>query len=430
MESLGCKVNQAESQGVAALLADPPFGRVSGDEEPNLIVVNTCAVTGRAAGKSRRLVRRLVRQWPRSALVVMGCYSEVERSELESLPGVDLVLGTSGRSRMREMALALLNGAKCPPLPTRETFEELPLPLPDCRVRALVKVQDGCQQHCAYCIVPRARGGSRSLPVGSVRERARCLVRRGCCELVIIGVNLGAYGRDLRPVRDLENLLLELENEPGLPRWRLGSLEPQEVSRSLLDRLARSQSFCQHLHLPLQSGSDQVLRSMGRPYSATEYLTLVDYARSRMPDLAVTTDVLVGFPGETSRDLDDTLRLLDKAKPMGVHVFPFSPRPGTRAALRTGQVEPAEKRRRLELVSRLGHELWRQYARSQQGRVLEVLEEGPDPENAGAEGYSPNYLRVAISGLVPQPGRMTRVVMGEPDDQNHRMLARAAGNMG
>ncbi len=428
LETLGCKVNQAESQGVAAMFADQPFCLASGEEEPHLIVVNTCAVTGRAAAKSRRLIRRLARQWPRSALVVMGCYSQMEESEVESLPGVDLVLGTSGRSRLREMALNLLNGVGNLPGPQMDGFEALPLPLPESRVRVLLKVQDGCQQYCAYCVVPRARGKGRSLPPEAVKDRVTRLVRRGCGELVLTGVNLGTYGRDLDPSLNLETLLQSLDRVSDLPRWRLSSLEPQEVPISLVDYLARSSSFCQHLHLPLQSGSDRVLRSMGRPYGAADFRRLVEYARDRIPDLAITTDVLVGFPGETPRDLDDTLRLLQTVEPMGVHVFSFSLRPGTRAAHMTGQVDAAEKRHRQRLVSRLSYELWQRFARSQQGRVLEVLEEGADPANRGAVGYSRNYLRVVIPGLVPCSGRLTRVVPGEAGNDTPGVLCGVAGH--
>jgi len=313
---------------------------------------------------------------------------------------VDLVVGASRKEEIvRSVEEAL--GGKAPPRSPLQVSR-----FPD-RSRALLEVQDGCDRRCAYCIVPLARGPSRSRPLEEVLREAERLAEAGHRELVLTGVDLGAYGKDLKPPIRLTDLLKALE-EVEEPRFRLSSLEPMELSEDLLDLMARSDRLCRHLHLPLQSGDGGVLKAMGRPYTPEDYRAWVEEACRRVPGICIGADVIVGFPGESERAFKNTLRLLEDLPIAYLHVFPFSPRPGTRAYRMRETVEPEEKKRRARLLRDLGERKRREFYRNLVGKELEVLME--DRHIGGKTlGFSDNYARVAVDVPEEYTGKIVRV---------------------
>jgi threonylcarbamoyladenosine tRNA methylthiotransferase MtaB len=389
-------------------------GDPSGDarrDGVNLCVVNSCAVTARAEGKSRQLTRRLRRQHPGAIVALVGCYPELRRAEAAAAAGADVVLGTGDRDRLagllRERGLPAAGpeaAAAAPVLPGAFAGE---------RTRAVVKVQDGCEQRCTYCVIPYVRGPSRSRPPEEVAREVGRLVEAGFKEVVLTGIHLGAWGLDLEPPgRSLSDLVREVLDVPGLARLRLSSIEPLEVTGALVDLMASDRRVCRHLHLPLQSGSDAVLEKMNRPYTAGEYLAVVERVRARVPLLGLTTDVMVGFPGETDEDFERTLEVVRRARFSRLHVFRFSRRPGTPAADLPGQVPTPVKKARSEELIRLGRHLGRDFRESLIGRTLEVLVERLVAPGEG-EGLTDNYVRVRFRGPRARPNEIVPVLLEE-----------------
>jgi len=399
--TFGCKVNQVDSAGMAQELMDLGWGGVPEGCAPNLLVVNTCTVTGRADQQARQAVRRLAREFPDVPVWVTGCYAQRAPGEVAALPGVRLILGNRekvGLSRWlaapgREGGPRLAVGA----LPEKEPF---PAPLArhfPGQTRARLKVQEGCSHHCSYCIVPQVRGPARSLPPDAVMAACQGLADLGYQEVVLTGVDLGQYGRDLEPSLSLAGLLGSLSTRAWPFRLRLSSLEPQELSPALLRELAACPNLCPHFHLPLQSGAAPVLAAMHRPYSPEDFLERVLELHRLFPDAALGLDILVGFPGESDADFAATRDLVQALPVTYLHVFPFSPRPGTPAA-GMPPLPPGEIRTRAKIMRDLGRAKKQQFYRSQVGKVAEVLVEGPAPQAGWLQGLSANYLRVCLPG--------------------------------
>ena len=412
--TLGCRVNQSETASLAALFQARGYRVVDWDQAAGVYVINTCTVTGTGDKKSRQAVRQGVRRNP-AAVVVTGCYAEVAPQEAAALPGVKLVVGHTGRGALVDLVEAagpgvrIVTGAQ-----DRETFCELPVPAGTGRTRAFLKVQEGCNRFCTYCIVPLARGRERSCPPEVVLAQAAELVARGFREIVVTGTNTGAYGRDLGGP-DLAGLLKRLAALPGLARIRLSSVEPEEVTGRLIEVLAGDPKFCRHLHLPLQSGDDGVLAAMGRRYTARVFSGLVRSLKAAVPGMAVTADVLTGFPGESEGAHQNTCRLVVEEELAGLHVFKYSPRPGTAAFGMPGQVDDRVKNRRSRELLGLGRRLARQFALSLTGRVVEVLVEERGAEGL-CSGLTDTYVRVFFPGRPADRGQVVRVlVTGERD---------------
>jgi len=409
--TLGCKANLYDTAGMMAALRAAGWRVLAGgggeaaECEVDLVVVNSCAVTARAEAKSRQLTRRLRKEHPDALVVLVGCYPEINRETAARTTGADLALGTADRDRLPEVVAEFFGDAR--PLPpavgvTAGSAPETPPPLPGAfageRIRATVKVQDGCEQFCTYCVIPYARGPSRSRPAGEVLEEVEALVGAGFKEIVVTGIHLGAWGLDLcsghhdghhagRPaarVRRLADLAREIAAVPGLARVRLSSIEPLEITDDLIDLVATVPRLCRHLHVPLQSGSDEILKRMNRHYTAAQYLAMVERIRARVPLIGLTTDVMVGFPGETDEDFEATLDVVRRARFSRLHVFRFSRRPGTPAADMPGQVPPRVKKTRSERLIRLGRRLEQEFYEGLIGRVLDVLVE--KVEAAGGQG--------------------------------------------
>lgn len=399
--TLGCKVNQQETAAVEELFREHGYDVVGFQDEADVYVINTCTVTHLADRKSRQMIRRAVGRNPNAVVAVMGCYAQINPEEVLSIPGVSVVVGTQGRAKIVELVEAAAQGEEkinaVRPIPVDAFFEELPLPDNRSRTRAFLKVQDGCDQYCAYCIIPYARGPLRSLPPELVRERVERLLALGYREIVLTGIHTSAYGRDLPGGVTLAGLLSELSGIPGEFRLRLSSVEPADVSEELLEAMASSGKICRHLHIPLQSGDDGVLRRMGRPYTASEYRALFEKASAKIPGLAVTTDVMVGFPGETEEEFENTYRFISSLPFRDLHVFKYSPRPGTAAAAMPSQVPPEVKERRSSCLLLLAERLARDFAKGFVGSVMTVLVERRAAGRHRWEGLTDNYLRVVFS---------------------------------
>ncbi len=409
--TFGCKVNQCDTAALAQALIARGWREAPVGDAPDLILVNTCTVTAKADQQARQAVRGLARDYPGTPLWVTGCYAQRAPEELAALPGVQGVLGNREKARLADL---LADPPQEPPvlqvgfLSPGEALEALPAPVIPGRTRPRLKIQDGCEHHCTYCIVPEVRGPRRSLPPREVAAALEQLAAAGYRETVLTGVNLGQYGVDLTPPTDLAALLQSLRSLPRPPRLRLSSIEPQEVTPALLRKLAHFPGFCPHFHLPLQSGAAPVLKAMGRDYTPEEFRDLVEEINRRFPDAGLGLDVLVGFPGETAADFEATYALVEALKVTYLHVFPFSPRPGTPAAAMP-RLAATIVRSRAKRMRELGQMKKRQFLETQLGRTGEVLVEGPGPQAGWLKGLSANYLPVLLPGPLEWKNRIVTV---------------------
>ncbi|OIQ61561.1 threonylcarbamoyladenosine tRNA methylthiotransferase MtaB [Moorella thermoacetica] len=415
--SLGCKVNQNEVEALKHLFQEAGYQVVPFPEAADVYVIHTCTVTHISDRKSRQLIRRAIRANPEAIVAVTGCYAQVAPGEVLAIPGVDLVVGTRDRHRLVELVARAREGTApinaVRPHEKGETFEELPL-VEVSRARAFLKIQEGCQEFCTYCIVPYARGPLRSRDPELIRAEVRRLVDAGYLEIVLTGVHTGAYGRDLAGEVDLADLLQNLVKVPGLRRLRISSIDPLDFTPELKAVLTGEGVICPHFHIPLQSGDDAILGRMGRRYTGQYYLELIASLRSGRPGAAFTSDVMVGFPGETEAQFQNTLAVVKEAALAGIHVFPYSPRRGTPAAAMPGQVAAEVKKDRERRLLQLGRHLSRQYAREFLAQTLDVLVEGPLPGCPDCqEGLTGNYLRVAFPAPADLTGRLVPVRLQE-----------------
>ncbi len=379
LQTVGCKLNQAETELLAHQFLQAGYRLVDPDSAAAVYVLNTCTVTHVADHKCRHLLRSYHHRYPQALLVATGCYAERAPEELSRIEGVGLVVGQKDKARLIEVLSSWLPHPR-----TLSALEDQGLASLG-RTRTLVKIQEGCNRSCTYCIVPQVRGRARDVTENEVVGQVKARVEQGYQEVVLTGTQIGAYGRGLA------RLLKRLLDETGVKRLRLSSLEPEDLSPDLL-QLWESGRICRHLHLPLQSGCDSVLRRMGRHYTTEEYRQKVNLAREFIPDLAITTDVMVGFPGETEEEFQESYEFCRQVGFARIHVFPFSERPGTPAAKLSGKVTGLEKRRRKEEMLKLARLSAREFCRRFLGRKLEVLWEGQ--KNGLWFGYTDNYLKV------------------------------------
>jgi len=412
--TFGCKVNQYESAALAETLEGLGYVSRPSGTTPDVVLVNTCTVTARADQQARQTIRRLARQYPEVHIWVTGCYAQRSPETIAALPGVTRVFGNLEKASLADVV--------APAIPTpgprvqvrgfslREPFHPVLVKTFPGHTRAWLKVQDGCSHTCSYCIVPSVRGPGRSLPPEEVRSSLETLAARGFQEVVLTGIDLGQYGKDLSPPLNLARLLRGLAQVALPVRLRLSSLEPQEISAELLETLSKVPHLCPHFHLPLQSGSPAVLAAMGRPYHPDHFRGLVMNLHRQFPQAAIGLDVLVGFPAETSADFEATMALVETLPLAYLHVFPFSPRPGTPA--QNLRPLPAEEvQLRAQAMRKLGQRKKAAFYQDQVGQVGEVLIEGPAPGRPGwLKGLAANYLRV--------------ILPGPPGWQNRRLLVK------
>ncbi len=371
--TIGCKVNRYESASLEETLAGHGYTIVNAGEVADLVVVNTCTVTHRSDSDARAMIRRAIRENPGARIVAAGCYAKLEPETLAAL-GVDLVVGNAEKPRLAGMILAGESGVKVNRSADPTILEPEPVTRFGERSRAFFKVQDGCEAFCSYCIVPHARGPSRSLAPAEVEKGLARLLTGGHREVVLTGVHLGLWGRDLSPPGTFIELL-RIAEKSAFNRVRVSSLEPLEVTEEFLSVMAASDKLCPHLHIPLQSGSDRILKLMGRPYTGASFLERMEMAAAKMNDICLGFDVIVGFPGETEEDFEQTVALLEKIDLCYLHVFPFSPRSGTPAYDMDGQVDqPTIKRRAATLRALSTEKKSAFYARMDGGGGLALAE--------------------------------------------------------
>lgn len=379
--TLGCKVNQYETESIRAGLERVGFATVAFAAAADVYVINSCTVTNTADSKSRRAIRQAARRNPGALIVATGCYAQLKPDDVAEIVGVDLIIGNDEKDSIPERVLARFPGLVAP---SQEVVQ------PRVRTRAIVKVQDGCSQFCAYCAVPYARSREWSRPIPEVIDEIRALSDYGYKEIVLTGIRLGSYSHGLA------KLIASVAQIDGIARIRLSSIEVWEIDDQLLDVLSASSKVCRHLHVPLQSGDAGVLELMGRPYDPAQYAETVAKARGAVPGLGLTTDVMVGFPGESGEAFERSLSFVREMEFSRLHVFRYSPRTGTRAAGMAGQVLEAKKTSRSEKMIALGDEMALRFAESIVGTTIPVLVESKCTEHL--TGFTDNYVEVTFAG--------------------------------
>ncbi|PNU20716.1 tRNA (N(6)-L-threonylcarbamoyladenosine(37)-C(2))-methylthiotransferase MtaB [Geothermobacter hydrogeniphilus] len=404
--TLGCKTNQFESAAMEERLREAGYQVIPFEEGADLVVVNTCTVTAATDSQSRNLIRRARRLNFDCRVIVTGCYAQVDPAVISSIPGVAMVIGNDEKKDLlrylaeeREAQLVAVDNHG-------HGRGQLPLSLSSFteRSRAFVQIQSGCDAFCSYCIIPYARGSSRSLPVEEVLRQVAGLADRGFPEVVLTGIHMGAYGKDLEPETNLLELVRRIEDEIELPRLRLGSLEPTEIPDGLISLMSDSDKICPHLHIPLQAGDNEVLGRMNRHYDTAFFHQLIERIHRKLPEAAIGLDVIAGFPGESESEFENTRRLIENLPISHLHVFPYSRRPGTPAASMPDQVPRDVARQRCAILRSLGERKNRSFAEQFIGRVLEVVVEGGNRGGWG-RGLARNYLTVQFRGGSKLQGR-------------------------
>jgi len=419
--TLGCKVNQYDSAVIESRLLSSGMRRVEFDEPAEVYIVNTCAVTDRADAESLRLARRARRLNPSAKVIVTGCLAQARPQMLAASDAVDRVIGLGMPEELIRAALGQDSAAERVTVVNLRKQKGIALDSPGVtmvgQTRAFLKVQEGCDRFCSFCIVPFSRGRSRSTPPRRVLEALDELHQQSVKEVVLCGTQLGSYGRDLDPPASLAQLLEMIAERSAIPRVRISSLEPDELSDEIIELMAADDRFCPHFHLPLQSGSDTILRRMRRPYLSAFYRELVLKIVQKMPQACIGTDIIVGFPGESTDDFEQTVQFLSDL-PLGYfHVFPYSIRSGTTAAKLSAKVEQGEIKRRAKIIRALGEQKRRRFVSRFVGARLRVLlEETYDSQSGRLKGYTRNYIRV----LVKAPDYL----------RNQEVEVRAAGLLG
>lgn len=416
--TLGCKVNQYDSAVIQGCLEADRHSLVPFEEKADFYIINACTVTDRADWEARQLIRRAKRLNPQARVLVTGCYAQVSPQEVARVPDVDFVVGLN---RLEDLVRFVrdADGARETEISVGNPRDEQGVRvlgargLPD-HTRAFLKIEEGCNYSCTYCIIPIARGRSRSVPVEEVLRQVHTLAQEGFKELVLTGIHLGAYGHDLKPKTDLVRLLERIADSGLIPRIRLSSLDPREVTHPLLRLMAESDVLCPHLHICIQAGEDGILRKMRRNYDTSYYRDLIWRTRDMLPTSSLGTDLIVGFPGETGEEFERSMEFLDSLPLTYFHVFPYSIRTGTVAAALPDQVPLQVKKDRARRVRELGARKKKEFYQQFIGTQVPVLVEQAVDEVKGLyKGYSRNYLPV----LLP----------GEPAQVNHEMVVNLEG---
>ncbi|MGN7476632.1 tRNA (N(6)-L-threonylcarbamoyladenosine(37)-C(2))-methylthiotransferase MtaB [Solibacillus silvestris] len=416
LHTLGCKVNHYETEAIWQLFKEQGYERTEFDHQADVYVINTCTVTNTGDKKSRQVIRRAIRQNPDAVICVTGCYAQTSPAEIMAIPGVDIVVGTQDREKMlgyidqyrseRQPINAVRNIMK------NRVYEELDVPAFTDRTRASLKIQEGCNNFCTFCIIPWARGLMRSRDPQEVIRQAQQLVDAGYLEIVLTGIHTGGYGQDFKDY-NLAQLLRDLEAQvKGLKRLRISSIEASQLTDEVIEVLQNSEIVVNHLHIPIQSGSDTVLKRMRRKYTMEFFAERLEKLKIALPDLAVTSDVIVGFPGETEEEFMETYNFIRDHKFSELHVFPYSQRTGTPAARMDDQVDEEIKNERVHRLITLNDQLAKEYASRFEGEVLEVIPEerfkDGDAENLYV-GYTTNYLKVVFEGNEEMVGQLVKV---------------------
>ena len=410
--TLGCKVNHYETEAIWQLFKEANYERVEFETNADVFVINTCTVTNTGDKKSRQIIRRAIRQNPDAVVCVTGCYAQTSSAEIMEIPGVDIVVGTQDRHKLLDYIQQFqderqpINGVGN--IMKNRTYEELEVPYFTDRTRASLKIQEGCNNFCTFCIIPWARGLMRSRDPEKVVEQATQLVNSGYKEIVLTGIHTGGYGQDLRNY-NLAQLLRDLDTIEGLERIRISSIEASQLTDEVIDVIGNSNKVVRHLHIPLQSGSDDVLKRMRRKYTMAHFSERLTKLHQALPDLAVTSDVIVGFPGESEDEFQETYDFIVNHHFSELHVFPYSPRIGTPAARMDNQIDEETKNVRVHKLISLSNQLAKEYASKFEDEVLEVIPEEMGEEPHTLVGYADNYMKVRFEGDDSLIGQIVKV---------------------
>ena len=410
--TLGCKVNHYETEAIWQLFKDANYDRVEFETNADVFVINTCTVTNTGDKKSRQIIRRAIRQNPDAVVCVTGCYAQTSSAEIMEIPGVDIVVGTQDRHKLLDYIQQFqderqpINGVGN--IMKNRTYEELEVPYFTDRTRASLKIQEGCNNFCTFCIIPWARGLMRSRDPEKVVEQATQLVNSGYKEIVLTGIHTGGYGQDLKNY-NLAQLLRDLDTIEGLERIRISSIEASQLTDEVIDVIGNSNKVVRHLHIPLQSGSDDVLKRMRRKYTMAHFSERLTKLHQALPDLAVTSDVIVGFPGESEDEFQETYDFIVNHHFSELHVFPYSPRIGTPAARMDNQIDEETKNVRVHKLISLSNQLAKEYASKFEDEVLEVIPEEMGEEPHTLVGYADNYMKVRFEGDDSLIGQIVKV---------------------
>ena len=405
--TLGCKVNQYETNAMIEQFIKKKYTIKEFNEEADIYIINTCTVTNMADRKSRQMLRRAKELNPNSIIVACGCYAQVAKEELAKIPEIDLIYGTNEKNKIADLIEEKMTEEV---LKTKKDGKEKETKVTDVmyqkefldfgvtdyteKTRAVIKVQDGCDRFCSYCIIPYARGHVRSRKIQNVVEEIKNIAQKGIKEVVITGIHLASYGKDFKPHAQLIDLLEEINKIDGIERIRLGSLEPTLITVEFLDRLSKLEKICDHFHLSLQSGCDETLKRMNRRYTTKEFEEGVELIRKYYKNVALTTDIIVGFPGETDEEFNKTYEFLKKINFYQMHIFKYSPRKGTKAAVMPNQIVGHIKEQRSTKLIELSHNNEIKYNEKEVGKELEVLWE--EKEGDYIKGHTKNYKVVKI----------------------------------
>jgi len=414
IQTLGCKVNQSESFSIEGTLRNNDHQIVNKDGDPDVVIVNTCTVTAKSDYASRQMVRRALKSGAR--VIATGCYAQLRPEELTDINGLDLIVGNSGKQDI----IDYLNNTNVPGEEKCEhasVFVDKPVnplelqPYYSKRSRAFMKVQDGCNFACSYCAVPKARGKSRSLAIEDALKAVGELSNQGYKEIILTGIHIGTYGLDLEPKTSLLELMDKItEGYPDI-RIRLSSIEPQEVTEELL-ALIKERSICSHLHIPLQSGSDRILKLMNRRYTTRQYQQLINKIITELPGISIGTDIITGFPGESDKDFRNTVKFIEQLPLSYMHVFKYSKRPDTKASLMGDQISEIKKKSRVKKLMEISSNKKKAYISKHSGRVLNVIVEKRDVTTGYYNAISDNYLRVYIASEGLKSGSNLKVRTG------------------
>lgn len=418
--ALGCKVNQYESEAIAELFAEKGYDIVGIDEEADVYIINTCTVTNFGDKKSRQLIRKVKRQNENAVVAVVGCYAQTAPQELMQVEGVNLVIGTKDRAQIVEM-VEQYDAAKgvenhVSDIMKERVFEPLSIQKLANRTRAYLKIQDGCSQYCSYCIIPYARGPIRSREPQDVIAEVKRLAENGFKEVVLTGIHVASYGKDRRDTSLLE-ILRQVHEVEGIERIRFSSIEPNVVTEEFAQAIAEMPKVCDHFHLSLQSGCDKTLKEMNRKYDTEKYRQAAATLRKYLPEVALTTDIIAGFPGETEEDFQASYAFAEEIGFAKIHAFPYSPKRGTPAAARKDQLLNAVKAERSHRLIELSDKMADAFIRNYVGREVEVLFERAVGEGV-YEGHTTNYIKVRATAEGDLTNRicMTKITKAEKEE--------------
>ncbi|PBG91431.1 tRNA (N(6)-L-threonylcarbamoyladenosine(37)-C(2))-methylthiotransferase MtaB [Clostridioides difficile] len=418
--TLGCKVNQYETEAMLELFEKDGYEQVNSEEYADVYVINTCTVTHMSDRKSRQYIRRVKKKNPDAIIAVVGCYSQVSPEEILDIEEVNLVMGTNDRRKIVE-EIKNINSSKkvstVDDIMKVKAFEEIEISQTNGKTRAFMKIQDGCDRFCTYCIIPYARGRVRSRDIDSIVDEVKKLANNGYKEVVLTGIHVASYGKDLKD-RDIKllDVIKQINQIEKIERIRLSSVEPILFTDEFVNEVLKMDKVCPHYHLSLQSGCDETLKRMNRRYTTLEYKTIVDRLRSKMPDVAITTDVIVGFPGETNEEFKKTYEFLKEIELSQMHIFKYSPRKGTPAATMENQVDPQMKHFRSEQLLNLSKVNFNKLATKFIGRELDVLFE-QNIEGNKYEGLTSNYIRVVVESDKNIQGQILKVKINDVKDE-------------